>query len=1182
VNPEGAHPATAEQRRAIDVRDRDVFLQAGAGSGKTRVLVERYCDAVDADGVTVDRILAFTFTERAAAEMRQRVRRALARRAAGARERGDDVRAAELSRAARQTERAWVTTIHGFCRRLLAMHPVAAGLDPRFRVLDDGEAGRLRERVAAEAIAGLVEAGNERVADAAAAYRPRRLAEMVIAAHERLRSHGVAEPRLPPVSEPVRSRRASEDEAGELSPAELEAARAARAALDAVLEEYGRRYDEAKAARAGLDFADLELRAVDLLRSSPAIGAAWRERFDHVMVDEFQDTNTVQLELVEALRGAGTRLFVVGDENQSIYRFRNADLEVFRAERRRAESDPATESLGLRGNFRSLPQVLAAANQVGAALLPEFPALTAGRQDDSGGGVRAELLLTVEQGAKGETWKADGIELELPPSGSGPVVVAEARFLARRLRELVDAGEVARGDIVVLLRAFTHVDAYEEALQRAGLEPYVVGGRGYWSQQQVEDVIRLAAVIANPLDDEQLFGALSSPAALVSPDALWLLRRAAGDGRHVWPALSWRFGDAEREPSGVERDWLDAIEPPDAERLRRFCSILGELRAGAPMLALDELLERAMVAFGYDLALLARDGGRGRMANVRKLLRLAREFEAHEGRDLRGFLAAAELSTRRDEREGMAPVQAEDHDGVRIMTVHAAKGLEFPVVAVPDLGRRLNAGHRGGDLVVARPDEEGATRFGMRLAFPSESSVGLWELFELHEEEKVAEAEEGCRLIYVAATRARDRLILSGAGDPSATEPRDASPSDPAIARLLPALASLGWAGGSGEVALPPPDPVEGAEPSDEATLRIRLNHPDPEQAALLRERAPAPARAAEELAGGPPPLTSEFRSAPPVGHLSYSALASYERCGYRFYLERLLGLSGPGLAAPAPADDGRGAEEAAVADATREPDELVNPAEDEAAADPQARALAVGNAVHAALEWSARDGWTDPGDERLAELVARETVGAGRRVGGTGELVERAAALVRGWLGSSLCDELGDAAARPEVPFVLSLAGTVIRGNIDLLAAPDGGRPTVIDYKTDALGTASPAAVGERYAIQRAVYALAASAALGTDRVRTVHCFLERPEDPVIQEFGPDELAAARERLTGLVEEIASGRFEVTDEPSRAVCLGCPAAERLCPHPAWRPRRGRPATEPPAPEPMAEPGVAAQQLELL
>ena len=148
-----------------------------------------------------------------------------------------------------------------------------------------------------------------------------------------------------------------------------------------------------------------------------------------------------------------------------------------------------------------------------------------------------------------------------------------------RLRELVDGGEAQPGEIVVLLRAFTHVDAYEEALDRAGLEPYVVGGRGYWSQQQVEDLLRLLDTVANPLDDEMLLGALACPANGVSPDALWLLRRATmpaqGDADerdrrrpgHLWPLIEWRFGSSDRRAGAADESWLDAIPADDADRL---------------------------------------------------------------------------------------------------------------------------------------------------------------------------------------------------------------------------------------------------------------------------------------------------------------------------------------------------------------------------------------------------------------------------------------------------------------------------------------------------------------------------------------------------------------------------------------------------------------------------------------
>jgi ATP-dependent exoDNAse (exonuclease V) beta subunit len=1105
-------------------RDRDVLLQAGAGTGKTRVLADRYCAAICEDGLAVDQVLAFTFTERAAAELRRRVRGELARRACEARGSGERDLARELRAAARETERAWVTTIHAFCRRVLAAHPVAAGLDPRFRVLDEPEAARLRERATQDAIDALIDGGDERVTRAAAAYR-RRLGEMALAVHERQRSLGSAAPRLPTPPEP----------------ASVTEGDAMRAALAAVVEELARRYRELKLARAGLDFSDLELGALNLLRSSAGVREVWRGRFDHVMLDEFQDTNRVQLELVEELRGPETRVFRVGDANQSIYRFRNADVEVFIEERARVDADPASDLLPLRGNFRSLPSVLAAVNMVGRTLLPEFEELTAARTHAGPSpGPDVELLLTLDEGrARGaRSWRGEGIELEPPPAESQPAIVAEARALAQRLRALVDSREAQRADVVVLLRAFTHVDAYEDALRRAGLRPYVVGGRGYWSQQQVEDLVRLLGVLANPLDDDAVFGALASPACGASADALWLLRAAAGDGRPVWPLVASRFGDGERPRWEPDERWLAAIPAEDAARLESFCRRLAGLRAEAPLRALDDLVERTMSAFGYDLALLARPGGPGRMANVRKLMRLAREFEEHEGRDLRGFLAAAAASTRRDEREGMAPVQAEGHDGVRIMTVHAAKGLEFPVVAVPDLGRALDAGHRWSDVAIRRRDGGEGHRFGMRLASPAAASENLWELHELLREEQRAEAQEGCRLVYVAATRARDRLLLSGVYRPADVEPLgEPDPSNSPMRRILPALVKLGWDGGAGHVALPAAQPApEAVPPRERPSLRVSVSEPSPERAAQLRERHPEPPEEEASKAPAPPPLIEGRARRVPVGHLSYSALAAYERCGYRFYVERVLGLRGPGAPVGGAEPDDQDAPE-------RESDELVEPV---ANADALAGRLGFGSAVHAALEWSARGGWAEPGPELVSALLAREGLA------GDAELVERARSMVGGFLASPLRAELEGMRVRPEAPFALPLGGTIVRGKMDLLGK-DGGRTTVIDFKTDAVGHASPAELGKRYAAQRAVYALAA--ADGGDEVRTVHCFLEAPDEPIVEIFDTAAMAAVRDRLEALVERIRHGEFEVAEDPYAALCNGCPAAARLCSRPAWTPR---------------------------
>jgi ATP-dependent helicase/nuclease subunit A len=429
---------TPEQAAAIEVSGRDVLLEAGAGTGKTGVMVDRYCRLVCDREISPDSILAFTFTDKAAAELRQRIRLELGRRA----EAGSE-RAAQLLSA---IGGAWVMTIHGFCNRLLAGHPVAAGIDPGFRVLDAPETARAAREAFDEALRDFLEppadgpisgrmvplsahrpSGSRE--ELVAAYDIDGLREIVAGVHAELRSRGEAEPRLPepPPSDPVEAIATAIEAAGqaleemkendpkrelveralarlsEPGPApgldELRGLRTGsraqailpyREAIEAaisrtaeageggvayrhlaeLLELFSARFEAAKERRAGIDFEDLQILAARLLERAE-IGEAYRTRFRHLLVDEFQDTNRLQLRLIEALRGPRSELIVVGDEFQSIYGFRHADLDVFRHQRDLIAQRADAELMELSGNFRSRPELVGAVNLFGAALLGE-------------------------------------------------------------------------------------------------------------------------------------------------------------------------------------------------------------------------------------------------------------------------------------------------------------------------------------------------------------------------------------------------------------------------------------------------------------------------------------------------------------------------------------------------------------------------------------------------------------------------------------------------------------------------------------------------------------------------------------------------------------------------------------------------------------------------------------------
>jgi ATP-dependent helicase/nuclease subunit A len=1156
-----AREPTREQAEAIGVRGRDVLLEAGAGTGKTGVLVDRYCDLVASDGVSPDAILAFTFTDKAAAQLRERARDELRRRET------DEPQAAEdLDALVAGFGGALITTIHGFCRRLLAAHPVAAGIDPRFRVLDQSEASRAAGAAFDAALEDFLADGDPEREATVAAYYVDGLRAMVAAAYEELRSRGLQTPQLPdPPAADLASamdkleaaatealgapggsgaQRGKMEQALELcveqgqlpsldelavldfgkpKGARGECAKALRAAIAAaaasgeggvvyehlreLLGLFGKRFAEQKAARAGLDFEDLQLLAVRLLTESE-VGEQYRARFSHLMVDEFQDTNRLQLKLIEALRGPDTELFLVGDEFQSIYGFRHADLAVFREQRQRFSASRGAALLPLSGNFRSRPEVVATANAIGSRMLEGFNPLTVGSPDSKplAGGPAVELLLTERKG-----WDAEGIELQLPVDDRTPKEsVAEARFLAARLRELTEEHGVARGDIVLLLRAFTRVDAFEEALERAGLRPYVVGGRGYWSQQQVEDVRCLLSVVANPLDDEPLLGALASPACGVLPDTLWILRRASGSGKHLWRALERAVGAW--EPELAEPEWLDQIPEADLERLKLFHGRITALRDEAPTLGLEELVDRVVADTGYDVAVLMRHSGELRLANLRKLMRMAREFEANEGRNLRAFLDFVSFRTAEDD-EAVAATEAEDHDGVRVMTIHNAKGLEFPVVAVGGLGRDLLGGGRPPDLILGR-GQEGAARIGMRLARLGAASVDLYEKAALQEEAAELDSAEELRLFYVAATRAQERLLLSGVMAPE--RPKELKPGTPVSERLLRAF-GIEELEHDSTISLPAAAPAPGLEADlPDPTIAVRVNRPSPERAAELVRVASAEV-APTTPGGGPPPIVEPRSPVTPRRPLSYTALARHRRCGYRFYIETVLDLTPVNL-------DG-------TAIGRSESQEF-------------------GEAVHQLLEWSSGRKWIEPPEELARRYLAARDVDL------DGGALQRANEMVRGWLDSPLRAELATRGTKTkaEVRFLIELGGSHVRGTLDLLAEPRDGQATVVDFKTDRLEGADPEEHAQRYEIQRDLYALATVSATEAESVRVAYVYLERPDQPVTYELDRAATEKARADLERTVAEIAAGRFEVTSTPDWPLCRDCPARQRLCSAPASPP----------------------------
>lgn len=1160
---------TDEQLVAIERRDGDLLLDAGAGSGKTSVLVERFVRSVLEDEIDVTAILTITFTEKAAAEMRERIRTRFRDW-----ESHPPASHPTADEAARATEGAFISTIHGFCARVLRAQALAAGLDPAFVVLDAPDADRLADGAFEEALEELARS-DPRTIDLIAAYGAGGLRSAILQIHGELRSRGQRRPALPALPPPpdldaarskLRDARAAAArelgaivdpgarviealarlercegllELDEPWPGDLwtvglpggngaalctetclrygEALAAFRTVcehrralrvhdlLDRLLRCFGRRYADTKREVGGLDFEDLELECRELLRTDATLRERYRTRFARIMVDELQDTNQVQLELIELL--AAENLFTVGDAQQSIYGFRHADVELF--ERRGAALAERGARATLDTNFRSRPEILAVINGLFERELGErFRPLHAGREDAPADEPLVELLVA----DKGADWAMEGL--------GAPWRVAEARALARRLETLIGSGTAPR-DVVLLTRATTDLRVYERALEDRGIPTYVIGGRGYWAHPQVIDMVSYLAALANPRDEEALYTVLVSPLVGVSADALVVLGATArAQGRDPWSVL--------REPDGA----FDSLGDGDRDLLGRFASLFAIERELAARAGPETLIERAIDQTGYDLAVLAMPGGQRRLANVRKLMRLAREHEAAHGPELRAFLDLAARRARSgiaggESRESEAPVEGEALDAVRLMTIHRAKGLEFDVVCVADLGRGprwraelIRIGVRG--------------RLGLRLAEPGTGKrESALDYKALGDERLAAEADEERRLFYVAMTRARERLILSGAAklevrpDPEMQPDPDDPDSPPSssqpsfggggpIAWIGPGLAvrddvEVSFVGPE-DLAIPdppPPPPVPDVPP------------PQPPLPPPLPEPPPPPPPPAEPPEPPPPPA---------LAALSYTSLAEYQRCGYRFYAERVLRL--PPLSAPPGADAG-----------TQRAGGL----------SPTER----GTLVHDLLE---RLDFRHPilaTEASVAATAARLGLSVAPGGGDAAQIIE----LVDRFAGGELCRRLGRATGvRREEGFRFWLGSrpteVLIGGVFDVIAREPGGRTLVVDYKTDRLDGADPQELADRaYGTQRLVYALAALRA-GAAVVEVVHTFLELPQRPAVAIFTREQAPVLEARLLELARGVLERRFTVTEAPHRGICAGCPAEGGLCSWPLEMTRR--------------------------
>lgn len=1186
-----------QQLQIVKTLDRPLFVSAGAGSGKTFTLTRRIVYALSPESGPfvehLDQVLAITFTKDAAAEIRDRVRRALI-------DEGMDEEALTV-------DDAWISTIHGMCSRILRAHALELGIDPEFTVLTDTDElmDQAVEHVLARATApdaapelaaslkalyawypmageggsfgtgttikGLVrdllelssqlpggmddvcvargQADTSALADAyraalGASKAATEKAQMALDAIDAFEASGKTmadAARLMMSCTMPRASKAFPKEQVELLKAEAADAfinivlACGGPALDALVglaRSVEAEYRALKAGQSALDNNDLLRMAYEALCDYPAIRAAYEGRFKMVMIDEFQDTDQMQVDLIRYLTGAGERaLCTVGDAQQSIYRFRGAEVEVFRRQERKVGSSaapevtavadaPAGELVKLVRNFRSHDEVLRYVARV--------------FDGDTGGLMQGFLDLEPSDDREDKLKaKASRRQALLVAGGSTQErTQAKARAIAERFQALVKAGQ-SQGSMVLLLGRMTNADVYAQAFRDQGLDCVIAGGSVFAQAAEVQTVRALVCALANPADTAQgLMPLLASPMfALGAQEFLVLATK-----------LDEQTGETSRR--NIDAGIMSDSDVPGLQNLPLVTRAREVLRYALRRVGRDSfaaIARDAVNASGWFVRLAQRGPeGKAIAANVLKALDAVAEAEAELGNSPRSIALAFDRFLAGKEAPGA--LNEEGDGAVRIMTVHASKGLEYPVVAVAEcFGVRKPSGAaqmgrvEGGAQVVALP-----ARFdGVKLAdgtFVKGDDVkkqfehafkgkgtSLWlppELMEdvcatgspaeafarLRNDDLQLSLEERARLLYVAMTRARELVILAmdaGVSRGKVTAPTFDVEIDltyDVLRRILPA----------DSLDMPQLDSdrlvFDNSRPGDYELISLadftfgeqafEANASLDVEGRLVRGDADAADNAARSTVPGPAdPKPDSFELVYPqavgvrMGICPYPMRDSYSYSSIAAALHAE--TEDRAAEAHVPMDE-------AADDAESDGSEMTDA--DVAAVEPAGNPMALGSAFHAACQWLIEMGADALPAERADALARLWCL--------TPEQRERFDVALDRWLKSAVrADLLAWPCVRAEVPFFslgcededIARYGAYAEGAIDALATDpaDPSRALVIDYKTGGASDETPEQLLEKHALQARVYSDVLHKA-GFEAVTVKFVRVEQP-DPTI-----------------------------------------------------------------------------------
>lgn len=869
---------TPEQQKVIELRNRNILVSAAAGSGKTAVLVERIITMLtkDENPIDVDRLLVVTFTEAAAAEMKDRIRAAIEKKLE---EEPDNE---HLMQQATLIHNARITTIHSFCLSVIKDHFYAIGLDPGFRIGEEGELKLLRHDVLEDMLEEEYEEGRQQFLDFTTAYgdgkNDKKIEELILKIFEYSRSYPDAErwikdcvnaykvedfkdleekeyvirikdqvkmylqdavEKIDQALEVCRESdgpymyetalendrmyieelasketflelaaafeneykwtRLSSKRDDTVSDAKKEQVKYLRDTMKDAMKElnemffyaplhqmvddlnasapmieelarlvckFAERFEEKKRGKNMIDFSDMEQYALRILTEEKdgefvpsAIAKEYQKQFVEIMIDEYQDSNLIQETLLTSISTVcegNYNIFMVGDVKQSIYRFRLSRPELFMGKYNTYDkTDSKTQRIDLHKNFRSRREVLESANfifeqimrkDLGGITYDEDAALYVGASYEETGKNDTEVLLIDTDVRDDADNKVKGVnEREI----EGYAIAGEIRRMIEEKFPVTDkeSGKlrpIEYRDIVILTRSAKGFwDVFSEVLGREGIPAFAGTKEGYFKTQEISVLLDYLRILDNARCDIPLTAVLTSCIGGFSANDLAAIRSAYPEEPFYMAVQKYRVEGA-REVIKV--------------KLEKCLTVMENIRKIVPYTPMHELLQRVLDDTGYEMYMSAMPGGIQRKANIDMLIEKARTFESTSYKGLFHFVRYMEQLQKYEVDYGEANVEEEQANTVRLMTIHKSKGLEFPVVFVAGMGKRFNMQDVSSRVVLN-------AKFGIGLdAIDLKQRTRRPGLLKkaIQREERLETLGEELRVLYVAYTRAKEKLIITG------------------------------------------------------------------------------------------------------------------------------------------------------------------------------------------------------------------------------------------------------------------------------------------------------------------------------------------------------------------------------------------------------------------------------------